>query len=166
MNTTTDQINNVVFPRFGECTYLDSEVLEFPWGLPGFSHLRRFVVLQVQPSDKFIWLQSLEDLAVALPIGDPWTVFDDYAPDIPAWVLKGLQVKEAGDYAVYCVIVVTKNAEEMTMNLLAPLIINVKSLVGRQITLEGSNYSVRTPIPRLSNRNAADGQVNPREEAV
>ena len=71
-----DEVTNVeTFPRFGECSYLDSEVLEFPWGLPGFAHLRRFIVLQVGGQDGFIWLQSLDDVQIALPLTDPWSLF-------------------------------------------------------------------------------------------
>ena len=34
------------------------------------------------------------------------------------------------------------------MNLLAPVVINLVTRTGRQVTLETGGYSVRTPIPR------------------
>ena len=145
----TEQTNRIVFPRFGECVYQDSEVMEFPWGLPGFNALRKFLVLQVAPTDRFFWLQSIEDVSVALPIGDPWSIFPDYEPNIQPYILQGLKIEQNGDLAIYCVVVVTRNAEEMTMNLLAPIVMNTKLLMGRQVTLEDSSYSVRTPIPRV-----------------
>ena len=40
-----DREISVDLPRFGKCTYRESEVLTFPWGLPGFGTLRRFVAL-------------------------------------------------------------------------------------------------------------------------
>jgi flagellar assembly factor FliW len=36
----------------------------------------------------------------------------------------------------------------MTMNLIAPVIVNLKTRRGRQIMLENSGYAVREPIPR------------------
>ena len=56
-------------PRFGACTYRESEVLAFPWGLPGFATLHRFVALTLDGQEKFIWLQSLDDLSIARQLG-------------------------------------------------------------------------------------------------
>jgi len=53
------------------------------------------------------------------------------------------------------VVVVTPDAAEMTMNLLAPIVVNLRSRVGRQITLETGGYSVRTPIPRKASATTA-----------
>lgn len=143
-----DRTNITVFPRFGECSYLDSEVIEFPWGLPGFANLRHFVVLQVGGQEGFIWLQSLDDVKVAIPLSDPWVIFDDYEPHLPHYAKVALALDHPEDFIILCVVVVTKDAADMTMNLLAPIVINLKTRIGRQIMLENSEYSVRTPIPR------------------
>jgi len=154
-----DQINMETFPRFGECTYLDSEVLEFPWGLPGFAHLRRFIVLQVPDQPGFIWLQSLEDLGTALPLTDPWALFDDYDPHLPQYAKIALSLEQPDDFVVLCVVVVSKEAQEMTVNLLAPVVINLKTRIGRQVMLESTDYSIRTPVPRTT---ALDDAAIPR----
>jgi flagellar assembly factor FliW len=143
-----DQMNVETFPRFGECSYLDSEVLEFPWGLPGFAHLRRFIVLQVGGQDGFVWLQSLDDVKVALPLADPWSLFEDYDPALPQYAKVALSLERPEDFVVLCVIVVSEKASEMTANLLAPVVINLKTRIGRQIMLDDASYSVRTPVPR------------------
>lgn len=143
-----DQTNIVVFPRFGECAYLDSEVIEFPWGLPGFGQLRKFVVLQVAGQEGFIWLQSLDDLKMALPLANPWAIFDDYDPHLPQYAQAALDLERPEDFVIMCVVVVTKDAEEMSMNLFAPIVINMKTRTGRQVMLENSGYGVRTPLPR------------------
>lgn len=158
-----DRTNVAVFPRFGECSYLDSEVLEFPWGLPGFAQLRRFLVLQVAGHEGFVWLQSLDDVAIAMPLGDPWSVFEDYDPHLPPYAKAALGLEQAEDFVLLCVVVVTKNAEEMTMNLLAPVVINLKTRVGRQVMLENSDYPVRASIPRRWSA-AALAATSPAEE--
>jgi flagellar assembly factor FliW len=135
-------------PRFGACTYRESEVLAFPWGLPGFADLHRFVALSLEGQEKFVWLQSLDDLSIALPTADPWQIFDDYAPQLPPYATSSLALSRPEDFVTLCVVVVTPGAEEMTMNLLAPVVINLQTRTGRQVTLETGGYSVRTPIPR------------------
>ncbi len=143
-----DPTTTIDLPRFGEFTYVDSEVIEFPWGIPGFSKLHRFIALQLDEQPRFVWLQSIEDLNVALPMADPWSMFPEYEPKVPAYATTALDLKSPEDFAVMCVLVVTKDAQEMTMNLLAPVIINLKTRRARQVTLDTNDYSVRTPVPR------------------
>ncbi len=145
---TADREIIVDLPRFGTCTYRESEVLTFPWGLPGFANLRRFIALNLEGQEKFVWLQSLDDPAVALPTGDPWQIFEDYAPHLPPYATSSLELQRPEDFATLCVVVVIAGAAEMTMNLLAPVVVNLRTRIGRQITLETGGYSVRTPIPR------------------
>ena len=138
----------ISLPRFGECTFSPSEVIEFPWGLPGFPTHHRWLPLNLDSQPAFIWLQSLDDPSVALPAIDPWMVFENYDPKMPAYAFQSLEIREASDFATLCVVVVTANAEEMTINLMAPILINLRSRKARQIMLDGSTYSAREPMPR------------------
>jgi flagellar assembly factor FliW len=144
----SDRIVTVNLPRFGTCSYRESEVLDFPWGLPGFASLRRFIALNLEGQERFVWLQSLDDPAIALPAADPWQIFPDYSPRLPPYATSSLELGRPEDFATLCVVVVSAGAAEMTMNLLAPIVVNLRTRTGRQVTLETGGYSVRTPIPR------------------
>jgi flagellar assembly factor FliW len=144
----TDREITLDLPRFGTCTYRESEVLTFPWGLPGFASLRRFIALNLAGQERFVWLQSLDDPAVALPTADPWQIFEDYAPQLPPYATSSLELQRPEDFATLCVVVVSPGAVEMTMNLLAPIVVNLRTRVARQVTLETGGYSVQEPIPR------------------
>jgi flagellar assembly factor FliW len=146
----------VVLPNLGECTYRETEVIAFPWGLPGFPQLRRFLVLSVAGQERFIWLQSLDEIKVALPLCDPWSLFADYEAPLPLYAQQSLTLQAPDDFCTLCVCVVGKGAAEMTINLLAPIVINLKTRVGRQITLENQRYSVRTPMPRTTTAASED----------
>jgi flagellar assembly factor FliW len=150
METTMEspRIKTVETSRFGEVTFADTDVIEFPWGVPGFSELRRFLALSLAEQPSFVWLQSIDDPKIALPAADPWQIFPDYEPRMPGYATEALELRSAEDFTVVCVVVVTKDAEEMTMNLMAPIVINLKNRRARQVMLESSPYSVRTPIPR------------------
>ena len=134
--------------RFGTVEYAENDVIEFPWGLPGFSGLHRFLALSLAEQPNFLWLQSVEDPGIALPAADPWQIFNDYEPRLPPYATESLELRGASDFTLLCVVVVTKDAEELTMNLLAPIVVNLQSNRARQVMLENSPYSVRTPIPR------------------
>ncbi len=134
-------------PRFGECSYRESEVVRFPWGLPGFPALRRFLVISVDEAEGYIWLQSLDDLKIAIPMCDPWLHFADYEAPLPQYAKQSLEIETAQDFCVLCVLVASPGGSETTINLLAPVIINLDKRVGRQIMLENQLYTVRTRVP-------------------
>ena len=134
--------------RFGLVTYAQSDVIRFPWGLPGFCDLHDFLALSLAEQPNFVWLQSLNDPSIALPAADPWQIFDDYEPRLPAYATESLELRSSEDFTILCVVVVTKDAKEMTMNLMAPVVVNLKTNRARQVMLENSNYSVRAAVPR------------------
>ena len=148
MVESADPTITIELPRFGAFTYREAEVLTFPWGLPGFGSLRRFVALSLEGQERYVWLQSLDDVSVALPVADPWQIFPDYAPKLPGYAVSSLDIQHPEDFVTLCVVLVAQQGAEMTMNLLAPIVVNVRSRIGRQVTLETGGYSVRTPIPR------------------
>lgn len=150
------QTQTIEFPRFGTCTFSASDVIEFPWGLPGFPNLRRWLALTVESQPSFVWLQSIDDRTVALPTTDPYYIFEDYEPKLPPYVIAALSIGDPSDFTLLCVVVVTKDAEEMTINLMAPIVVNLRSRKARQVMLETSGYSTRHPIPRK--QDIAEGQ--------
>lgn len=146
----TDDTTTIDLPRFGLCSFAASEVIAFPWGLPGFAQLRRFLVLSVPGQDGYIWLQSLDDVKVALPLCDPWSLFDDYEATLPHYARESLAIDAPDDFCILSVCVVGDGAAQMSINLLAPVVINLKTRIGRQVALENQRYAVRTPIPRVA----------------
>lgn len=146
------------FPRFGVCTFAQADVIEFPWGIPGFPNLRRWLALTTEESGSYVWLQCLDDVKTALPTIDPYFVFEDYSPKLPAYASAALEIESPSDFTILSVVVVTENAEEMTMNLFAPIVINLRTRRGRQVVLENSGFSVRQPIPRKAE---VEGITNP-----
>lgn len=150
MTATMETAQTLTVPttRFGEVSYAESELLTFPWGIPGFEDARRFLALSLDDQPHFVWLQSVDDPSLALPCSDPWQVFAEYEPRLPAYVVSALDLQNPDDFTILNVVVVTKDAQEMTMNLLAPVVVNLKTRRARQVMLENSGYSAREPIPR------------------
>lgn len=154
-------IKTVELPRFGTCTYNEADVFVFPWGMPGFEDLRAFIVLQLETQDQILWLQSLDDLSIALPLGDPWVFFPDYDPNFPSFAKLSLDLENAEDFTVLAVMVGTDGGGTF-MNLFAPIIMNLKNRIARQVPLEGSPYTVamKIPVPEaVENAQAAAGNA-------
>jgi flagellar assembly factor FliW len=138
--------HTVELPKFGTVTYAENDVLAFPWGLPGFEQLRSFLILALDSQEHVLWLQSLEETNVALPLADPWVFFPDYDPKLPAFAKLSLDLNASEDFATLAILVVPESGPSF-MNLMAPVVINLKTRIGRQIALETGNYSVATQLP-------------------
>jgi flagellar assembly factor FliW len=139
-------VKTVDLPRFGACTYSEADIFVFPWGLPGFEQLRSFIIIQLETQDRVVWLQSLEDVSVSLPLGDPWTFFPDYDPKMPSFARLSLALNNPEDFTILAVMVGTDGGPSF-MNLMAPIVVNLKSRVARQVPLETSRYTVAMEIP-------------------
>ncbi len=149
VNAPAEGATTVESPRFGTVTYAESEVLVFPWGIPGFDDLRSFLLLSLESQEQLLWLQSLDDVGVALPLCDPWQFFPEYEPKLPGFARLSLDLERPEDFVILCVTVVPESGP-IFLNLMAPIVVNLRTRVARQIALEGSTYSVATQVPEPS----------------
>ena len=67
--------------RFGEVEIPDEAVIDFPLGLIGLGG-SRYTLLARSDDAAFVWLHSLDDPALALPLTNPWRFFDSYEVEI------------------------------------------------------------------------------------
>jgi len=138
----------VDLPRFGPFHYTSAEVIRFPWGMPGLADLRNFLALSVPDNERYYWLQSLERLDLALPLVDPWSIFATYAPVLSESAQESLEITHPSDFATLCVVVTEQGGNITYVNLLAPIIINIRRMIGRQVLLENTSYDIRTLVPK------------------
>ena len=114
--------------------------------MPGFPDLRRFVVLDPDPDNPFKWFQSLDDTQICFLVADPKTFFPDYSITLSASQLPDLMLEGESDVLVAVVINLGRGPSEMTANLKAPLIFNLRKSLCRQVILEDVSFKVRAPL--------------------
>lgn len=146
--TAAADVKTIDLPRFGTIEYREDDLIVFPWGIPGFDHLKSFLALSLPAQDHLVWIQSVEDVNVALPAADPWSFFPAYDPSLPTFARFSLDLDKPEDFTILGIVVAPGDGT-MFMNLMAPVIINLKSRIARQVALESSGYSVATPIPLI-----------------
>ena len=132
--------------RFGCFDTKDSKLIEFPSGIPGFEDLRYFIILEIGQTKPIYWLQSTENKYVALPVILTFEILDDYYIDIRENELEDLSVESQNDLLVMNVVVIPDQAEKMTVNLAAPIVINTKRGVGKQIIIDAQALPIRWPV--------------------
>lgn len=131
--------------HWGVVEVADDRVVHFPEGLPGFPDSRRFALLG-EPGALFLWLQSVDDPEVALPVADPFSLFGGYEVPLDPEDVEALAVTSPQEVAVLVVVTVRSEPLEATANLAAPILVNTARRLGRQKVLSDSRYSVRHPL--------------------
>ncbi|MCX7668204.1 MAG: flagellar assembly protein FliW [Atribacterota bacterium] len=129
---------NVKTRYFGEIEVGEKEIILFPWGIPGFEHLRRFILLEEKA---FFWLQSVDEEAVVFAVCDPFLYFPGYEVEIPSVECDILGLSKESDVVILA-IMNFRSSREIGVNLLAPIVINCKLRIGKQIILEDTKYGL------------------------
>ena len=132
--------------RFGTSETHEERIINFPAGLPGFEELHRFIIIEASNTKPIYWLQSVEDKDIALPVIISFAVLNDYNINIRENELDDLFVESKNDLLVLNVVVIPEDMTKMTVNLAAPVVINAKRGVGKQIIIDASELPLRYPV--------------------
>jgi flagellar assembly factor FliW len=132
--------------RFGEIEVPENDVINLPLGLIGFPELKRYVLLDHDKDSPFKWFQALEDGAIAFVLIDPLLFKPDYVAEVTDNELTELEVQAEEDLVISVIVTVPSNPQNMTANLKAPLIFNLKNRRGKQVILNTSQYTTRHNI--------------------
>ncbi|MHB1126214.1 MAG: flagellar assembly protein FliW [Bacillota bacterium] len=134
----------VTTSRFGVLEVASEEMLQFVHGFLGFAHLREFFMVPVPENDFFTWLQAKEDPKVAFLLVNPFLFFPGYDFELPKRYETTLGIEKAEDVAAFAVVTIPpEGIGEMTVNLVAPVIINPKLKMGMQLVLETMTYTTK-----------------------
>ncbi|NQS76331.1 MAG: flagellar assembly protein FliW [Peptococcaceae bacterium] len=131
-----------------------AQKISFPWGLPGLEDYQEFTFNLLGKDSAFCFLQAVRQPEVGLLVVNPYVYFSDYRIQLSREVAGRLKIEHQKQVAVLCTVNTSRGADEATVNLLAPIIINTKQLLGKQVVLTDSNYSFRTPFAGRAKREA------------
>lgn len=118
--------------------------LFFEDGIPGFSHLQFFQLLQEEESPFFL-IQSTEEKDIGFWVVNPFAFFPEYQFTLPDVSKEALHLSEGSPVAVFSIVTIRGN-NQATVNLKAPIVINLTNRMGRQIILPEDTYPIRQPL--------------------
>lgn len=136
---------NRMVTKIGEIQYEKQEVIHFPEGLFGFEHLKDFLIVKNEDAI-FDYLQSVEERDITFVIGDPKALVKDYTLKIHEADYTHLEIENPEDLMDFVIITIPKDIENISANLLGPVIVNEKSRQGRQVISQNSNYTTKYRI--------------------
>jgi len=145
--------------RFGELDVAEKNILAFPHGMPGFPEENKFAFLEYQQDSPFYFLQSMTDADLAFLLIDPFAFFTDYEFSLDDQLAEEIGLTADNPPSVFNIATVKDKAENMTVNLVAPLLINARDRKAVQIVLEKSDYPTRYRLfaPDSGNKTLAEG---------
>jgi flagellar assembly factor FliW len=133
--------------RFGEIEVQESSLFEFLSPILGYEDEKKFILIEHNDSSKFKWLQSFQTPSLAFVVTNAGLFGIDYSFELPDATQEELGIEEADDLlALNIVVIPHANPRNSTINLLAPIIANIKTNKASQIILPGSKFEVEYPL--------------------
>jgi len=136
---------NIETKYFGSMLVDENKVIHFVKGLPGFQDEKKFVLIDFPDNPLFQILQSTVTAYVAFVVASPYHFREEYTFDLGEQTKEELTIKTADHVKVLSILTLRKPFEKSTINLQAPIIINVDALKAQQIILT-DDFSARTPL--------------------
>ncbi len=128
--------------RFGTIEVEDDQLFNFPMGLLGFSGLKRYVVLDHADDSPLKWLQSVDDGSLAFIITDPLFFVPGYRVAARRSELEIIKADEE-QLVLSVIMTVPENPQNMSANLMAPLIFNMQNRRAMQYVLTKQKFPVK-----------------------
>ena len=132
----------------GEVEVDDAKIIRFPGGIVGFPEYQNFILVHDAEAEGEVairYLQSVDEGELALPVIDPTLIKEDYNPTVEDQYLESLGDITGDNMIVFVTIAVPPEIENMTINLKAPIVINVDTFRAAQV-ISDDDLPVRLPI--------------------
>ncbi len=136
--------------RFATIAIEPDDIITFPAGLSGLDDCRHWVLLADARNEALGWLQSISRPEVALAVVSPRRFVPDYQLRVARADLQPLALASPEEAQVLAI--VAKNDRAITLNLKAPLVINLRRRLGHQVVHTGDQplqYEVEALRPAL-----------------
>lgn len=130
----------------GIVEYNEEDVITFKKGLPGFENLRNFILIPLEENSIFTVLHSTEDEEVGLVLVSPFEVEKSYEFKLSDEKISDLKIQASEEVLIFNTVTLNSDVKEITINLKAPIIINIKEKLGEQIIIDNDKYKIKHPL--------------------
>ncbi len=131
---------------FGEIEVSEKQKVFFKNGILGFEEIHNFFLLDTEEGSPFYWFQALEEPEIAFVIIDPRYIEPDYKLDVDKKELEEIGINNDEDLLIFSIVTIYDKPEDITVNLLGPLIINKTNLTGKQTINQNEKYLIKHPL--------------------
>lgn len=120
---------------------LNETVVGFRGSILGLEEYDDFSITLIEENSAYAYLQSLQDESIGFLVVAPFLFFPDYTFELDEKTKALLDLKSNEEVVVFNTVTIREPFTESTANLLAPLVINTRNGMARQVVLPPkSNY--------------------------
>ena len=152
--------------RFGEIELKAEETITLAKGLIGFPELKKFVLLDHDKDSPFKWLQSLDDGAIAFVLINPLLFKPDFTVEVTQPEVSDLELEKEEDAVISVIVTMPGKPENMTANLIAPLVFNISNRMGKQLILNDQEYTTRHNIMEEMKKYSSNTEQDQMQEVI
>lgn len=113
----------------------------FPQGLVGLEDYHNFVISPLPDQELFMFLKSLDEKNFGLVITNPFWFVADYEFELADRYLN--ELGEGQEFQVFVTVTLAPKPEDITVNLVGPLVINRTTGRGVQVLIENKKYTTK-----------------------
>jgi flagellar assembly factor FliW len=135
----------IVTKRFGNIPANEEHFIRFKDGMIGMSALKQYILVESSAYPLILWLQSCQDPGIAFPVVEPAFFKPGYKVQMTDADRACLKYKEGDRIKHFIVMTIPENIEDMTVNLRAPVAINLDKGTATQVVLQDKELQVRAP---------------------
>jgi flagellar assembly factor FliW len=121
-------------------------IIHFDEGLIGFSECKDFQLMENDNIAPLRLLQSAKMKEVGFLVLEPSAILEDYYDRIPAREWESIGLSDTDPHLAFVICVIGASPKDSTGNFQAPIIVNYKKMIGRQVILTDAVLSVRQPL--------------------
>lgn len=129
--------------RFGEIDIDESRIITFTEGILGFPLYKKYVLLDHEKNTPFRWLQAVERDDLAFVLIDPLDIDPGYRAEVTKEDIEDLKIASFENVVVLCIVNIGKGGSSVTVNMVGPIVINLETMLARQIILMSSPYDIK-----------------------
>lgn len=130
----------------GEIEIKKSDIITFPNGIPGFIEEKKFTLLPLDGESPFWILQSVTTEGLGFVAVNPFSFFPTYEFDVSENDKQLIEIQSEKDVSIWSILTIKDPFEESTANLQAPIIVNTKRKIAKQIILVNTQYKTKEQL--------------------
>ena len=124
----------------------DVPVIELAQAMPGFPDELRFALVRLDEEGVLHSFRSLSPDGPEFVVVPPAPFYPDYAPEVGDDVVADLGIESSDDVLVLLVVHAGESIADTTVNLRAPLLINLVTRRASQVVLDDPELPLAAPL--------------------
>ena len=142
--------------RFGDVEVSKDAIFELKSPILGYNDELEYVLIEHDENSNFKWFQSTTSPELAFVVTMAGFFGIDYVYELQEETQDELKIESAEDILTFNIVLIpAENPRESTINLLAPLVLNIKTNKGSQVILTGSSFKVDYPLFKNAGKEVA-----------